>query len=88
MRMYDVFLSYSQDNIDRARWFVELMKTRGWTVFWDQTSIPGGIDFATFIEEKLNESVCILVLWTAESVASESVAREAGVGLERNCLCG
>ncbi len=85
-RQYDIFLSYSRRDIDRARWFINLFEGKGLSVFWDLTSIPPGITFHQFIRQSLDRSCCVVVLWTEASVKSEWVDIEAREGKKRGVL--
>jgi hypothetical protein len=83
---YDIFLSYSRKDIDRARWFIDLFEGKGLSVFWDLTSIPPGTTFHQFIRQSLNRSHCVVVLWTDASVKSKWVDIEAREGEKRSVL--
>ena len=83
---YDIFLSYSRQDIDRARWFIDLFEGKGLSVFWDLTSIPPGTTFHQFIRQSLNRSCCVVVLWTDASVKSKWVDIEAREGEKRSVL--
>ena len=74
--MTDIFLSYSKHDADRARGFVHALEERGWLVFWDQR-IPPGSSFSRYIQQKIDEATCVVVLWSKDSVDSEWVEIEA-----------
>ncbi len=83
--MADVFLSYASHDRARVAPLVEILRGRGWDVWWDR-HIPAGEDWASFIEGKLGEARCVVVLWSDGALASEWVAREAHGALERNVV--
>jgi eukaryotic-like serine/threonine-protein kinase len=84
--MHDVFLSYSGHDRERARWFIDAFQTRGWSVFWDREKIPPGTEFEHFIEEALEHSHVVVVLWSMHSVSARWVRMEASEALSRDVL--
>jgi hypothetical protein len=83
--MADVFLSYSRQDKALAAHFVELLEGRGWDVFWDQETRAGTL-WPKVLEDELNKARCLLVLWTANSVASRWVRIEAYEALQNDKL--
>lgn len=83
--MSDVFLSYASEDRDRAGEIASLFRGRGWSVWWDRT-IPPGRTYDQVIEEALDASRCVVVLWTQASVRSEWVKNEADEGARRAIL--
>jgi len=83
--MSDIFISYSKSDRNRARTLAEALEKKGWSVWWDR-KIPPGKSFDQVIEEALNETKCVVVLWSKESVNSNWVKEEASEGLRRNIL--
>ena len=57
----------------------------GWDVWWDR-EIPLGKAFDEIIEKAIAEAKCVIVLWSAASVASEWVRNEASEGRRRGIL--
>jgi hypothetical protein len=57
----------------------------GYTVWWDQTVLPGE-RFATVIGAQLEKSSCVIVAWSALSIKSDWVRDEAEQGRRRNVL--
>ena len=57
----------------------------GWDVWWDR-EIPLGKAFDEIIEKAIAEAKCVIVLWSAASVASEWVRNEASEGKRRGIL--
>ncbi|MBN8282987.1 toll/interleukin-1 receptor domain-containing protein [Zoogloea sp.] len=83
--MEDIFISYASEDREQARRFAEAFAARGWSVWWDRHIVPGEA-FDTRIEQALDAAQCVVVLWSASSVASEWVRNEAAVGAERGVL--
>lgn len=74
-----VFLSYSRADQDRARVLAQALEQAGLQVWWD-TLIEGGAVFAKTIEAALVASDAVIVLWSANSIASDWVLDEAAHG--------
>jgi len=74
--MADVFLSYSSQDRAAAERLVKALTVGGVTVWWD-LSIPAGAVWSKVIEEALESSRVVLVLWSRASVISEWVRAEA-----------
>ncbi len=83
--MADVFVSYSRQDKARAAQFVQLLEGYGWDVFWDQETRAGTI-WPKVLEDELGLARCLLVLWTANSVASRWVRIEAYEALQNDKL--
>ncbi len=83
--MSDIFLSYTKDDKARILPIVKLLKERGWSVWWD-FNIPPGSKFPKVIQEAINSSSCVIVMWSENSVSSEWVEIEAEEGRERGIL--
>jgi len=83
--MSDLFISYASE--DRS-YVVELVKefeSQGFTVWWDYHIEPG-TSFDRRIEEALDDSSCVVVVWSEYSINSDWVRAEAAEGLARNIL--
>ena len=83
--MNDIFISYSSTDRAKAQQLAEALLTRGWSVWWDR-NIPTGRAFDEVIEEALDQSRCVVVLWSSSSVKSNWVKDEASEGARRNVL--
>ena len=83
--MNDIFLSYTSDDREKARQVARALEARGWSVWWDR-EIPPGKKYDKVIEEALDASNCIVVLWSKASVASGWVRAEADEGVRRRIL--
>lgn len=83
--MADIFISYASKDRPIAKELAQLLKNRGWTVWWD-SHIPIGDRFDTAIEKELRNAKAVLVLWTKHSIASEWVKNEASDAAQRGIL--
>jgi len=83
--MTDIFVSYAREDEERVKPIVELLKGKGWGVFWDR-SIPPGKSFYEHIEEQLDDARCVVVIWSKHSVVSDWVLAEAEEGKIRKIL--
>jgi hypothetical protein len=78
--MAEIFISYASSDRDRARELADRLAARGYQVWWDRTIPPGRV-FDEVIQEALHEAKCVIVLWSAQSVASNWVKTEAAEGM-------
>ena len=83
--MSDIFISYSSKDREKARKIAKALEAQGWSVWWDR-KIPPGKSFDKVIEEELDASKCVVVLWSKASVASDWVKTEAAEGKQRGML--
>jgi TIR domain-containing protein/PDZ domain-containing protein len=83
--MADIFISYASEDRQRAHALAETLGARGWSVWWDR-EIPIGQAFDEVIEKALAGAKCVIVLWSAVSVASEWVRNEASEAKRRGIL--
>lgn len=83
--MVDIFISYSRKDIQRVAPFAKALENCGWSVWWDR-AIPPGKTFAQVIEAAINESRCVVVIWSQNSLRSDWVREEANIGKRRNIL--
>jgi TolB-like protein len=80
-----LFVSYSRSDLEHARPVIDLLESSGFDVWWDGR-LEGGENFLQTTETALEKSACVVVLWSATSVASHWVRDEAQRGRERGCL--
>jgi hypothetical protein len=81
----DIFLSYKRGQRREARQLAAALASRGWMVWWDW-NIPAGADWQAELDRQLDAAGCVVVLWSAESVASEWVLYEARHALRKGTL--
>lgn len=83
--MSDIFLSYKSEDKKKAQKIAKALEQKGYSVWWDRV-IPPGRTFDDVIEENLDASKCVVVLWSGKSVKSKWVITEAGEGDSRGIL--
>lgn len=81
----DVFISYANEDRERAHQVAQALEGFGWSVWWDR-KIVAGEAFDQTIERELESAKCVVVLWSTASVASEWVKNEAAAAAERGVL--
>jgi hypothetical protein len=83
--MADIFISYANEDRERASKLASLLEARGWSVWWDRKIIAGQ-SFDQEIEHQLETAKSVIALWSNNSIASEWVKNEAAVAAERGVL--
>ena len=83
--MTDVFISYANEDRDRAGTMADSLADLGWSVWWDRSIIIGAA-FDQAIELELDSAKCVVVLWSNFSVDSEWVKNEAAAAASRGVL--
>jgi hypothetical protein len=81
----DVFISYANEDRERALTLAVALQAHGWSVWWDRDIIAGQT-FDRVIEQELAAAKSVVVLWSRNSVLSEWVKNEAAVAAERGVL--
>ena len=71
MSMYNVFLSYNVDSKVLAQKVYKSLIKRGFSVFWDDISIPAGGSISRYISEALEQSEHAVFLVTEKWLKSE-----------------
>lgn len=74
--MPDIFLSYSSEDVDKARLFADALAASGYDVWWD-AALRLGDPYDQLIERALRDSRVVVVLWSADAVKSRWVRAEA-----------
>lgn len=82
---HDVFLSYSSQDVGTAELIVEAFERQGWTVWWDRR-IAAGEYYDVAIEEALDVSRTVVLLWSRASATSNWVRGEAEEAATRSVL--
>src|SRR6185503_5520476 len=75
-QMTDIFISYANEDRERAAQVAQLLELEGWRVWWDRR-IPAGRSWRSVLEDAVGDSRCMVVLWSKHSVKSPWVAEEA-----------
>lgn len=83
--MADVFLSYSRQDLRRARPVIKALEAAGLTVWWDRRLL-GGSEFSKAIRDELDAAAAVVALWSSRSVNSPWVLDEAGRGRDSRRL--
>ncbi len=83
--MSDIFISYASEDKEKAGLLAKIFEQQDWSVWWDR-EIPPGRSFDEVIEEALDRSKSVVVLWSKASVSSRWVKAEARDGLDREIL--
>jgi len=83
--MSDIFISYARQDRPRAEVIAKALEDHGWSVWWDW-NIPAGRTFRKVIQDELDKTRCVIVLWSAKSIGSDWVIEEATEGRKRHVL--
>jgi hypothetical protein len=83
--MNDVFLSYSREDQPRAQRLAAALEARGWKVWWDKLIVTGKT-FDEVIQQALDDTRSVVVLWSETSTGSSWVKDEAAEGARRGVL--
>ena len=83
--MVDVFISYARANRDMVRRLAEAIGALGYVVWWDE-ELPAHLTYGDVITQKIGEAKATLVVWSAESAASEWVRAEADMARNQKTL--
>ena len=74
--MADIFISYANEDRERAAQIAQLLELEGWHVWWDRR-IPAGRSWRSVLEDAVKDTRCMVVLWSENSLKSPWVAEEA-----------
>jgi adenylate cyclase len=83
--MTDVFLSYARSDEPEAIRIVEALREQGFSV-WRDDELPAHRAYADVIQERLQASKAVIVLWSAAAVTSEWVRAEADAARHNRTL--
>jgi formylglycine-generating enzyme required for sulfatase activity len=80
--MSDIFLSYASEDRERVRPLAEALTQQGWSVFRDR-NIPGGRTWQEVLEEELEASCSLVVVWSENSIKRKWVMEEVDAGIRK-----
>ena len=83
--MHDIFISYSRKDAATAENLAKNLEKVGFSIWWDR-QIPAGKSFDEVIEKAINNSKCVIILWSDDSVKSQWARTEASEGRRRGIL--
>lgn len=83
--MGQVFISYSSRDRDRVAELVSVLKQQGYSIWWDDDLTPGG-DWDMEIQQALEQSRTVVVVWSEHAMQSREVRAEATYALNENKL--
>lgn len=83
--MAQVFLSYAHRNRETAARIADGLSSVGYSLWWDRR-LRAGDDYGLDIELELQNSKCVVVVWSAAARNSLWVRAEANAALEQNKL--
>lgn len=81
--MNDIFISYSRKDKDRVETLALALEAEGYDVWWDPEILPGQ-DYEKVIKDALNQTHCVLTVWSENSIQSHWVRAETSQGLVRH----
>jgi TIR domain len=81
--MADIFVSYANEDRDRAKVVAVALEHSGWSVWWDR-EVAIGRTWDETIEEEIEKARSVVVLWSPRSVTSDWVKNEARDAKSRN----
>ena len=83
-----LFVAYAHEDRDTVRALINTIRRREWTVYWDEELPAGQYGWQAILEKELNAAFGVLVAWSAHSVKSEPVIREARAARSNKRLYG
>jgi hypothetical protein len=88
MARYDIFVSYARANEERVAPLVELLRRKGYRVFFDQRELVVGYDFKKQLDSSIPASRVLVLCWSKEAAESKYVLSELfrAKGLKRPVL--
>jgi class 3 adenylate cyclase len=83
--MADVFISYARSTLSHALAIARALREQGYSV-WLDADLPTHRAYPRVIEEQLEAAHAVVVVWSADAVASDWVRSEANRGREAGKL--
>ena len=83
----EIFVSYKREDEKLALKLVKALEKSGFSVWWDRSLVPAS-SWQTQIQEALENTKCVIVLWTRESTGPQGdfVRSEARYAKDKNIL--
>jgi len=81
--MNDIFISYSRKDKDWVETLASALEAEGYDVWWDPEILPGQ-DYESVIKNVLDNTQCVLTVWSENAIQSHWVRGETSRGLQRN----
>ncbi|HMP45695.1 MAG TPA: TIR domain-containing protein [Sphingopyxis sp.] len=85
-RPYDIFISYSRADSEKAVGLRDLLVARGHHVFFDAEGIDIGAEFPDVIDRAVKGAKVVLGCWTPAAIQRRWVRIESRIGLDRGSL--
>jgi len=85
-RPYDIFISYSRADADKAMRLRDLLLARGHHIFFDAEGIDAGAEFPDVIDRAVKGAKVVLGCWTPAAIQRRWVRIESRIGLDRGSL--
>jgi hypothetical protein len=85
-RPYDIFISYSRVDAEKASRLHQLLVARGHHVFFDSEGIDIGAEFPEVIDRAVKGAKVVLGCWTQAAIERRWVRIESRIGLDRGSL--
>lgn len=83
--MAKIFLSYAHEDQARAQHIVDALAQAGFEAWWDH-QIPPGSTWDDVIGKRIDAAGVVIVIWSAQSVASNFVKEEAQIAYDAGKL--
>jgi adenylate cyclase len=83
--MADVFVSYARPDEPQAKRVADALRDHGFSV-WRDDELPAHRAYADVIQERLNTSKAVVVLWSSDAVKSQWVRAEADAARQAGIL--
>jgi adenylate cyclase len=83
--MADVFVSYARPDEPQAKRVADALRNQGFTV-WRDDELPAHRAYADVIQERLNASKAVVVLWSPDAAKSQWVRAEADAARQAGTL--